>query len=147
METRSKIQDLGRRCDVYEVDLANADKVGMIISNIAKEHSFDILVNVAGIQRRSAAASFPQGDFNEVMNVNLSATFRLCRDTGKYWLENNIHGSIINIASVASFQAGVGMAAYTASKGAVVQLTKALSNEWAIHGIRVNAIAPGYVKV
>lgn len=88
METQSKIQNLGRRCHTYEVGRAKADEVRRIISNIVKERSFDILVNVAGVQRRSAAENFPEDDYNEVMNVNLSATFRLCRDTGKYWLEN-----------------------------------------------------------
>jgi 2-deoxy-D-gluconate 3-dehydrogenase len=102
-------------------------------------------VNVAGIQRRSAAEDFAQDIYDEIIQVNLSATFSLCRDTGKYWLDNNIKGSIINTASIATFQGGVGMAAYATSKGGVGQLTKALSNEWAIKGIRVNAIAPGYV--
>jgi len=78
-----------------------------------------------------------------VITVNLSSAFLLCRDIGKYWIENKIKGVIINTASLATFQGGINMAAYTASKGAVGQLTKALSNEWAPHGIRVNAIAPG----
>ncbi|KAH6605534.1 2-deoxy-d-gluconate 3-dehydrogenase [Trichoderma cornu-damae] len=71
--------------------------------------------------------------------------FLLCRDIGRYWIENKIDGRLINIASLSTFQGGVRMAAYSASKGAVGQLTKALSNEWAQHKIRVNAIAPGYV--
>lgn len=125
------------------VDLADTKQLGKITSEIKEEHAFDILVNSAGIQRRSAAKDFPQNDYEDVIKTNLSATFTLCRDTGKYWLENNIQGSIINVASIASFQGGVNMAAYAASKGGVVQLTKALSNEWAVHGIRVNAIAPG----
>ena len=81
--------------------------------------------------------------WDEVMNVNLSSVFLLCRDMGNYWIENSIKGVIINTASLATFQGGINMTAYTASKGAVGQLTKALSNEWAPHGIRVNAIAPG----
>jgi 2-dehydro-3-deoxy-D-gluconate 5-dehydrogenase len=84
--------------------------------------------------------------YDEIMQVNLRATFILCRDMGKYWIENNIKGRIVNTASLATFQGGINMAAYSASKGAVGQLTKALSNEWLPHGIRVNAIAPGYVR-
>lgn len=144
-ETRSKIENLGRRCFIYEADLGAADAVQNIVPTIAKEHAFDILVNVAGIQRRSAAEDFAQDIYDKIIQVNLSATFSLCRDTGKYWLDNNIKGSIINTASIATFQGGVGMAAYATSKGGVGQLTKAFSNEWAINGIRVNAIAPGYV--
>ncbi|PNP59987.1 hypothetical protein THARTR1_00011 [Trichoderma harzianum] len=82
---------------------------------------------------------------DEVMEVNFNGPFILCRDMGRYWIDNMIDGRLINIASLSTFQGGVRMAAYSASKGAVGQLTKALSNEWAQHKIRVNAIAPGYI--
>lgn len=134
---------MGRKCTVFIADLANGEEVSKIIPSIISTHSFEILVNVAGIQRRHPAAEFPQNVYNEVLQVNLGATFTLCRDTGKYWIENGIKGRIINTASLATFQGGINMAAYSASKGAVGQLTKALSNEWAGHGIGVNAIAPG----
>jgi 2-deoxy-D-gluconate 3-dehydrogenase len=98
---------------------------------------------VAGIQRRFSAAEYPQEIWDEVINVNLNSVFVLCRDIGKYWIENKIKGVIINTASLTTFQGGINMAAYAASKGAIGQLTKALSNEWLPHGIRVNAIAPG----
>lgn len=114
-----------------------------VIATVTAEHDFQILVNVAGIQRRIAAQDFPQEVYDEVLQVNLGATFTLCRDAGNHWLQHGINGRIINTASLASFQGGINMAAYAASKGGVNQLTKALSNEWASRGIRVNAIAPG----
>jgi 2-deoxy-D-gluconate 3-dehydrogenase len=134
---------LGKKVTVIIADLADSSAVGSIISQITSSQDFEILVNVAGIQRRIAAESFPQDVYNEVMQVNLGATFTLCRDAGKYWIEKGIKGRIINTASLATFQGGINMAAYSASKGAVGQLTKALSNEWAGKGINVNAIAPG----
>lgn len=78
--------------------------------------------------------------------MNLGAAFTLCREMGKYWIKNGINGSLINTASLASFQGEVRMSGYAVSKGGIAMLTKALSNEWATHGIRVNAIAPGYVR-
>ena len=110
---------------------------------MTEKHKIDILLNAAGIQRRFPATEFTQEIWDEVINVNLNSVFVLCRDMGKYWIENKIKGVIINTASLATFQGGINMAAYAASKGAVGQLTKALSNEWLPHGIRVNAIAPG----
>ncbi|EXJ89089.1 hypothetical protein A1O3_02153 [Capronia epimyces CBS 606.96] len=144
-QTKLAIEALGRRCWTYEADLGNADAVSHIIATVTAQHSFEILVNVAGIQRRIAAQDFPQAVYDEVLQVNLGSTFILCRDTGKYWLQHGIQGRIVNTASLSSFQGGINMAAYSASKGAVLQLTKALSNEWASRGIRVNAIAPGYI--
>lgn len=144
-DTKNAIEALGRKCWLYAADLADVNAVANIVSSITAEHNYEILVNVAGIQRRIPAQDFPRETYDEVMQVNIGATFTLCSDTGKYWLEKGIKGRIINTASLATFQGGINMAAYSASKGAVGQLTKALSNEWAGRGIRVNAIAPGYV--
>jgi 2-deoxy-D-gluconate 3-dehydrogenase len=114
-------------------------------------HHIDILLNCAGIQRRHPAHEFPDDDWNEVLQVNLNVTFTLCRDAGAHMLARepspgvSRRGSIINIASLLSFQGGITVPAYAASKGGVSQLTKALSNEWASKGITVNAIAPGYI--
>ncbi|KAL3425166.1 2-deoxy-D-gluconate 3-dehydrogenase [Phlyctema vagabunda] len=143
--TKRQIEALGRKCDTYQFDLSDREAAQEVASTVTKEHKIDILVNVAGIQRRHAAADFPLEVFDEILQVNLRSTFVICRDIGKYWLENRIQGRIINTASMATFQGGINMAAYTSSKGAVGQLTKALSNEWSPHGIRVNAIAPGYI--
>lgn len=105
----------------------------------------DILVNAAGIQRRHRAEEFPLSDWAEVMEVNLTAVFDLCQLAGKVMLEQG-QGKIVNVASLLSFFGGLTVPAYAASKGGVMQLTKALSNEWASRGVNVNAIAPGYMS-
>jgi len=104
----------------------------------------DILVNNAGVQRRSKSECFSQEDWRTVLNVNLDAVFSLCQLAGRIMLEQK-SGKIINIASLLSFFGGITVPAYAAAKGAVAQLTKALSNEWAGRGVCVNAIAPGYM--
>lgn len=142
-ETKTAIEALGRKCSIYTADLSVASALDGLIERISKAHEFQILVNVAGVMRRIAAHEFPDEIFDEVLQTNLKATFKLCKDTGKYWIDQGIKGSIINTGSLASFQGGVNMAAYAVSKGGVHMLTKALSNEWAGKGIRVNAVAPG----
>lgn len=105
----------------------------------------NVLVNAAGIQRRHKSEEFPTEDWEAVINVNLTASFLLCRMAGKQMIEQGKGGKIINIASMLSFFGGFTVPAYAASKGGVAQLTKALCNEWAKYGITVNAIAPGYM--
>ena len=110
----------------------------------------DILLTSAGVQKRHQAHQFPNDDWDWVVQVNLTAVFTLCRDFGAHLLSkpapaSGNRGSIINIASLLTFQGGITVPAYAASKGGVGQLTKALSNEWAGQGINVNAIAPGYI--
>jgi 2-deoxy-D-gluconate 3-dehydrogenase len=106
--------------------------------------SIDILINNAGIIRRSPAVEYSAEDWAQVLEVNLNAVFRLSQLAGRRMLAQG-NGKIVNIASLLSFQGGVFVPAYAASKGAVAQLTKALANEWAPKGINVNAIAPGYM--
>ncbi|CRG82730.1 2-deoxy-D-gluconate 3-dehydrogenase [Talaromyces islandicus] len=144
-ETKEQIEKLGRRCSTYACDLELKDSVSRVIREVLSNHEIHILLNAAGIQRRVSAEDYDQETYEEVMQVNLGATFTLCRETGKYWIKNGIKGSLINTASLASFQGGVRMSGYAVSKGGIAMLTKALSNEWATHGIRVNAIAPGYI--
>jgi 2-deoxy-D-gluconate 3-dehydrogenase len=115
-------------------------------------HEIDILVTSAGIQRRHAAEAFPADDWAEVLQVNLTAAFTISRDVGAHMLSRAAptgpgrrRGSIVHIASLLSFQGGLNVPAYAASKGGIAQLTKAQSNQWAGRGITVNAIAPGYI--
>ncbi|KAL2075211.1 hypothetical protein VTL71DRAFT_153 [Oculimacula yallundae] len=149
--TKSQIESLGRKVIVYTADLASDAEVSALASKILGDgHDVDILVTCAGIQRRHPAHIFPKSDWDEVLQVNLSTVFTLCRDFGAYMLNRKPNasghrGSIINVASLVSFQGGLTVPAYAAAKGGVAQLTKALSNEWASKGINVNAIAPGYI--
>jgi 2-deoxy-D-gluconate 3-dehydrogenase len=107
-------------------------------------HAVDILVNNAGLIRRAPATEFTDEDWYEVIEVNLHAAFELCRAAGRRMVARGA-GKIINVASLLSFQGGLVVPSYTASKHAIAGLTRALANEWAPHGVNVNAIAPGYV--
>ncbi|RPA74055.1 NAD(P)-binding protein [Ascobolus immersus RN42] len=109
-------------------------------------NAIHILINAAGIQARYPATDFPLAEFQRVLDTNLTATFVLCRDMGRYWVERGIKGRIVNVGSLLQFQGGLTVLGYTASKGGVAQITKGFSNEWAGRGIGVNAIAPGYVS-
>jgi 2-deoxy-D-gluconate 3-dehydrogenase len=117
----------------------------LIAAAVAAFGTIDILVNNAGIIRRAEASEYGDADWDDVLEVNLSSAFRLCRGAGRLMLERG-HGKIINIASLLSFQGGIRVPAYAATKGAIAQLTKALANEWAGRGVNVNAIAPGYMR-
>jgi 2-deoxy-D-gluconate 3-dehydrogenase len=107
--------------------------------------AIDILVNNAGMIRRAPAVDFSIEDWKAVLDVNLTSVFRLCQLAGKRMIAQG-RGKILNIASLLSFQGGITVPAYAASKGAVAQLTKALANEWAAKGVNVNALAPGYMR-
>ncbi|KKY15942.1 putative 2-deoxy-d-gluconate 3-dehydrogenase [Phaeomoniella chlamydospora] len=148
-QTYEKIASLGRRVTIYTAELGDSKAVEGIVPNLVKQgHSMDILVNCAGIQRRHPSEKFPMEDWNEVIQVNLSTVFTLCRDFGAHLLtkpDSRDRGAIINIGSLLSFQGGITVPAYAASKGGVAQMTKTFSNEWSSKGIRVNAIAPGYI--
>ncbi|KAK4177540.1 putative 2-deoxy-D-gluconate 3-dehydrogenase [Triangularia setosa] len=152
-ETATAIQKLGRKSTVYTADLSSPEDVRQIVPNLLAEgHEIRILVNCAGIQRRHPCENFPDEDFNEVIQVNLNSVFTLCRDVGAHMLGleplpvTGRKGSIINFASLLTFQGGLTVPAYAASKGAVGQLTKSFANEWTSKGITVNAIAPGYIE-
>ena len=124
-------------------ELGDKHDVATLVARVTSKHKINILLNIAGIQRRAEATDYTLEAVEEVIQVNLNATFVLCRDMGKYWIDNNMPGKIINTASLASFIGSVRIVGYAMSKGGVAQLTKALSNEWASKGINVNAIAPG----
>ncbi|ROT41674.1 2-deoxy-D-gluconate 3-dehydrogenase [Sodiomyces alkalinus F11] len=151
--TRDAIQKLGRKSQIYTADLSEPQSVASLVPKVlADGHQIRILVNCAGIQRRHPAEKFPDSDFNEVIQVNLNSVFTLTRDVGAHMLTldpspvTGRRGSIINYASLLSFQGGFTVPAYAASKGAVAQLTKSFANEWTSRGITVNAIAPGYIE-
>lgn len=118
----------------------------MAASDIFADRHIDILVNNAGIIRREDSITFSEADWDDVMDVNLKALFFTCQAFGKAAIEAGRKGQIVNIASLLSFQGGIRVPSYTASKHGVAGLTKLLANEWAVHGVRVNAIAPGYIE-
>jgi 2-deoxy-D-gluconate 3-dehydrogenase len=117
----------------------------LVEQTVAQLGSIDILINNAGIIRRTPAADYSDEDWTDVIETNLHSVFRLSQLAGKRMLAQG-HGKIINIASLLAFQGGILVPAYAAAKGAVAQLTKAMANEWASHGVNVNAIAPGYME-
>ena len=144
-ETVDKIKALGRRCLGIQADLIDTRVIPQIIDATLKEYGrIDILVNCAGIIRRAPAIEFSEKDWDDVIQINQKATFFLCQAAAREMVKQK-KGKIINIASLLSFQGGLIVPSYTASKSAVAGLTKALANEWAPLGINVNAIAPGYM--
>ena len=118
----------------------------LVTQTLERFGRIDILINNAGTIRRAPAVDYSDEDWAAVIEVNLSSVFRLSKLAGKQMIERGSGGKIVNIASLLSFQGGITVPAYAASKGGVAQLTKALANEWAKHGINVNAIAPGYMR-
>lgn len=128
----------------YPVDLSQPEKIPALVEEIVqKVGRIDILVNNAGTQRRNDCVDFTDEDWDFVCTVNAKSVFVLCREVGRHMVSNR-SGKIINFASLLSFQGGFRVPAYAASKGAVMQFTKSLANEWAKYGVNVNCIAPGY---
>jgi len=144
--TCAEVAKIGRKAFAVTGDLSKQNTPAVLVDAVVKEFGrLDILVNNAGTIRRAPAFDYSQEDWTIVIEVNLSAVFRLSQLAGRQML-NQGGGKIINIASLLSFQGGITVPAYAASKGGVAQLTKALANEWAGKGINVNAIAPGYMR-
>ena len=140
-------KESGRRTELFTADLEDRAAADRLFADaIAAFGQIDILVNNAGIIRRKPAAQHGDEDWDAVIEVNLTNAFRLCKAMGRHLIETNRPGKIINVASLLSFQGGITVPGYAAAKGGIVQLTKALANEWASHGINVNAIAPGYMQ-
>jgi 2-deoxy-D-gluconate 3-dehydrogenase len=144
--TCKAIARLGRRTAAVKGDLVDREVSRTLVETTERELGpIDILVNNAGTIRRAPAVDYLEEDWDTVIEVNLSSVFRLSQQAGKRMIERG-RGKIVNIASVLSFQGGIAVPAYAASKGALAQLTKALANEWASKGVGVNAIAPGYMR-
>ncbi|EMF0716189.1 2-dehydro-3-deoxy-D-gluconate 5-dehydrogenase KduD [Citrobacter freundii] len=145
-DTAAKIQALGRRFMAIQADLSRQDALADIVTQtVTTLGRVDILVNNAGIIRRQDALDFSEKDWDEVMNVNLKSVFFLSQVVARQFLAQGNGGKIINIASMLSFQGGIRVPSYTASKSGVLGITRLLANEWAAQGINVNAIAPGYM--
>lgn len=143
-ETEQLITDNGGRFSTFSADLSTIEPVDAIVeAAISAFGSVDILVNNAGIIRRADAIDFTEADWDAVMDVNLKTAFFLSQAAAKRMIPNG-RGKIINIASMLSFQGGIRIPSYTASKSGLAGLTRLLACEWADKGINVNAIAPGY---
>ncbi|REK71631.1 2-dehydro-3-deoxy-D-gluconate 5-dehydrogenase KduD [Paenibacillus paeoniae] len=143
-ETSARIAEVGGSSREVLIDLRDLDHLERKYQELVGDEPIDILVNNAGIIWREPAVEYGTSKWHEVMNINLHAVFQLSQLAGKGMLERE-RGKIINIASLLSFQGGILVPAYTASKHAVAGLTKALANEWASRNVQVNAIAPGYI--
>jgi 2-deoxy-D-gluconate 3-dehydrogenase len=143
-DTLASVRSLGRRGAWIPADLGSKpDYAAVVAEVVGRLGGLHILVNNAGIIRRNNAIDFTEADWDAVLDVNLKAVFFLCQAAARHMIPHG-GGKIINIASMLSFQGGIRVPSYTASKSGVAGLTKLLANEWAASGINVNAIAPGY---
>ncbi len=154
-ETAEKAAALGAKFRSIKADFAKLDQAGardVVAKTVEAAGRVDVLINNAGIIRRHPAVEFPEEDWNTVMQINLNVPFFLCQAVAGWWLGGGREASsadarlrIVNIASMLSFQGGILVPAYTASKSALAGVTKALACEWAKERINVNAVAPGYI--
>jgi 2-deoxy-D-gluconate 3-dehydrogenase len=144
--TAALVKAKNRKGAAISGDLSDRATPAKLVAEVLERFGrIDIVVNNAGMMRRAPAVEHSDEDWDAVLNVNLTSVFSLCKLAGKHLLEQG-SGKIVNIASLLSFQGGVTVPAYAASKGGIAQLTKALANEWAGRGVNVNAIAPGYIE-
>ncbi|XDK21517.1 2-dehydro-3-deoxy-D-gluconate 5-dehydrogenase KduD [Kosakonia cowanii] len=145
-ETAQHVEALGRRFHAIQADLRDQQQLASIVDQaVAKMGHLDILINNAGTIRRCDAIDFSEKDWDEVMDLNLKSLFFLSQAVARQFIAQRSGGKIINIASMLSYQGGIRVPSYTASKSGVMGLTRLLANEWAKHNINVNAIAPGYM--
>ena len=145
-EVKAAVEAVGRRCLMIEANLMSTDPIQSIIDQaIAEFGHIDILVNNAGIIRRQDSVKFSEKDWDDVINLNLKSVFFFCQAAANQFMKQGTGGKIINIASMLSFQGGIRVPSYTASKSGVKGITMLMANEWAKHGININAIAPGYM--
>ncbi|NLG83879.1 MAG: 2-dehydro-3-deoxy-D-gluconate 5-dehydrogenase KduD [Firmicutes bacterium] len=145
-ETAARVRGLGRRFLEIEADLLSIAPIpGIIEQAVTNFGKIDILVNNAGIIRRAEVLEFSEKDWDDVLNINLKTVFFFSQAAARQFIKQGTGGKIINIASMLSFQGGIRVPSYTASKSGVAGITRAMANELAPHGINVNAIAPGYM--
>ncbi|MFN3836600.1 MAG: 2-dehydro-3-deoxy-D-gluconate 5-dehydrogenase KduD [Brevundimonas sp.] len=144
-DTVAKVQAMGRRAHAISADLTSIEPVERVVQQALDVMGrIDILVNNAGLIRRADAVDFTEADWDLVMNINLKTVFFMSQAVARLFIKQGDGGKIINIASMLSFQGGIRVPSYTASKSGVAGLTKLMANEWAPHRITANAIAPGY---
>ena len=144
-ETEEKVKAMGRRFVAIEANLISIEPVQRILDEtLAGLGRLDILVNNAGLIRRTDAVDFSEQDWDDVMNVNLKSAFFMSQAAGRHFITQG-SGKIINIASMLSFQGGIRVPSYTASKSGIAGITRLLANEWGSKGVTANAIAPGYM--
>ncbi len=145
-ETRVLIEAEGRKFVDVRANLMKLDDIPTVIDKAVTELGrIDILVNNAGIIRRNDAIEFTEQDWDDVMDINIKSLFFMSQAVAKQFIAQGEGGKIINVASMLSFQGGIRVPSYTASKSGVMGVTRLMANEWAKHGINVNAIAPGYM--
>jgi len=145
-EVEASVEACGRSFRAYRCDLADRAAVYELVAEIRRDvPRLDVLVNNAGTIARAPAAEHPDDLWDRVLEVNLTAQFVLTRELGRDMVERG-YGKIVFVASLLSFQGGITVPGYTASKSGIAGLTKALANEWAARGVNVNAVAPGYVR-
>ncbi|MDC7238898.1 MAG: 2-dehydro-3-deoxy-D-gluconate 5-dehydrogenase KduD [Spirochaetales bacterium] len=145
-DTEAKMKEIGGSFKGLKANLMTTDPIqGIIDTAVETFGSVDILVNNAGIIRREDSINFSEKDWDDVMDINIKTVFFFCQAVAKQFMKQGNGGKIINIASMLSFQGGIRVPSYTASKSAVMGLTKLLACEWAKDNINVNAIAPGYM--
>lgn len=144
--TKEEVEKAGKKFLEIKADLTSTEKVNEIVEKTIENFGrIDILVNNAGTIRREDAIDYTQEDWDAILNLNLKTVFFLSQRVAKEFIKQKSGGKIINIASMLSFQGGIRVPAYTASKSGIAGITKALANEWAKSNINVNAIAPGYM--
>lgn len=144
-DTADRVEAAGRRAALIDADLSTIAPVQDIVERtVAELGGLDILVNNAGIIRRADALDFSEADWDAVIDTNLKSAFFLCQAAGRHMVAQG-RGKIVNIASMLSFQGGIRVPSYTASKSGIAGLTRLLANEWGAKGVNVNAIAPGYI--
>ena len=145
-ETQATIEGMGRRFLGIKANLSSLEPIeGMMQKTLKAFGKLDILVNNAGIIRRADAVEFTEKDWDDVMNVNIKTLFFLSQAAARQFIKQGTRGKIINVASMLSFQGGIRVPSYTASKSGVMGVTRLMANEWAKHNININAIAPGYM--
>ena len=144
--TATAVRLLGRQAVAIRCDVGDTGKIGEVVSSACQQlGGLDILVVAAGTTFRAPSEIFPEDKFDEIIRVNLKSAFLFCQHVARQMIKQDTGGKIINIASMQSFQGGITIPAYAASKGGLAVMTKTFANDWAKYRIQVNAIAPGYI--